>query len=188
MSKKVSDRELAHTEVIGGNEWLQLQNRIYDDNVKYTVMHEVRCNGNIVVILPYKSKDGELSYMFRNELTPPWNPNYQVMSSITGGVDTNDTVEKTAIKELKEETGFLAIESMLEPMGTVYGSKASDTVYHLFAINVGNCVQVKSQPEGLESEAENVWVPARDLNAVADAADPMVYALYVRHSIAMINS
>lgn len=182
VNEAVKVRKIVETNILGGDQWLQLKEHVYDDGAKYTFSHELRCDGQIVAVLPYRFTDnGKLEYLFRHESTAIWSPNELILSTITGGVDPGMSVEATAIKELKEEAGYLVVETMLEPLGTCFGTKSTDTVYSLFAVNVGNAVKVPAKgQDAMEVESENCWYDAANLLALDIAKDPFVFVLFAK--------
>ena len=169
-----------------GNKWLELRELILpDQGVKgYTFSHETRCSGHIVTILPYKTdSDGNLTeIMVRREVTPCWEMK-PVMSSITGGVEKDDDGELdplgTAALELREEAGLNVDQSKIESLGTCYGVKSSDTVYHLYATDASNAPKQKAEGDGsrLEKLAWCEWAKPKDLK---DAMDPLLAMLFIK--------
>lgn len=184
-------RKLESKQTLGGNKWLELQEHTYNDGTKYTVVHESRCNGNIVIILPYKVDDKlGLQYLVRNEMTPPWSLTELVPSSVSGGIDSlGDNPLKTALKELKEECGYLASESNVIPLGTSYGVKCADTIYHIFAVDVTSVAEIPpSAPDTFESEAQNEWISASDYDKIVSVKDPLWSIAYVRHAMHLLKN
>jgi len=166
-------------ELLCDNEWLQLKNMVDKENDinGYVFSHEIRCNGKIVAIMPYCKNRG---LMLRSEVTPCWHPTEEQLSSITGGVDTGNTVEETAIHELKEEANIDATEGDLINLGECRGTKSTDTVYHLFGIDVTGVEDIgKGEGDGsaLEAKAHCLFVPAVEAYT---AVDPIVGMLYLR--------
>jgi len=169
-----------------GNKWLELRELILpEQGVKgYTFSHETRCSGHIVTILPYKvDSDGNLTeIMVRREVTPCWEMK-PVMSSITGGVEKDDDGELdplgTAALELREEAGLNVDQSRIESLGTSYGVKSSDTVYHLYVTDASGLSSGKGEGDGshLEKLAWCEWVKPPELK---NAMDPLLTMLFVR--------
>ena len=161
------------------NEWLSLRT-VEDpdwDNIPYTYSHEIRCNGEIVGVLPYRwEKDGSLSFMLRSEVTPCWGRD-ACISSITGGLEEDLTPAETAILELDEEAGLIVTAEELIPLGACRGTKSSDTVYHLFACDVTGKERHEPQGDGsiMEELAHCFWS-----KNVHDAIDPLVPMMVYR--------
>jgi hypothetical protein len=162
-------------EKLFGDEWLELRRLTDPENGVngYTYYHEVRCNGAVVSVLPFRYlEDGSIEYLLRQEVTPCWTME-QVPSSFTGGVETEDPTED-ALRELEEEAGFVV--DQLIPLGTCRGPKCADTVYHLFAADVTGLQEGTHEGDGsaFEAAADNVWVKQ------IHAEDPLVYVLAMR--------
>lgn len=169
-----------------GNKWVELREMVDPDKgVKgYVYSHETRCDGHIVTILPYRTdpKGNLTEVMVRMEVTPCWVMK-PVMSSITGGVEKDDEGKldplATAVLELHEEAGLKVDPSEIKSLGTCYGVKSSDTVYHLFAVDANDATEVKAEGDGseLEKKAWCEWVNPKKL---IDAQDPLLTMLFVR--------
>ncbi len=145
----------------------------------YEMLHEKRSNGHIVAIMPYFSWANATRYLLRQEMVPPWDTTRQVLCALTGGVDLGDDVVRTAIKELHEESGYRATQdSEWLDLGNCYGTKSTDTIYHLLAINVRNLGE-PDEPEGdgskMEGDGTYQWV-----DDLRDCVDPLAYVLYCR--------
>ena len=150
--------------VLMDNDWVQLCEMTDDQPPRingYVYSHEKRCNGNIVAALPHKviteNRNGEfvkvLSFLFRVEATPCWRGKTPVPSSFTGGIDYDMREFGPALtmaKELREEAGISSINANnLISLGTCFGTKSCDTVYHLYTVRLTN-----SQHDTLEVESE----------------------------------
>ncbi len=172
--------EIKNTEVLGENQWLQLIEAEYSDGSKYTLVHETRCNGAIVGVLPFRrGESGNVELLVRNEFTPCWNFGLNP-SSVTGGVDTGDTVLKTAAKETREETGYFVTEKDMIPLGTCYGMKCADTVYHLYAVDVTGKAEIPIESDGNESKAQNYWIDYLNGDEITKIVDPIWAITYMR--------
>lgn len=154
---------MTKTKTLFSNSWLSLmQVEDPDRGVSgYVYAHETRSEGKIVLVLPFRSKsDSQFSgieVLFRREVTPAWDMNSK-LSGITGGVEEEDPAED-ALRELEEEAGYTVTREDLIFLGTTYASKAMDTVYHLYAVNVGDKTPQKAGGDGsrLESEGSVEW-------------------------------
>ena len=159
------------------NKWLSLKIMKYPEKGinGYVFSHETRCNGKIISILPFKkTPSGNYMYLLRKEVTPCWNPDQQVISSITGGVD-NDDISTTVIHEMIEEGGYeITLENIIS-LGTTYGVKSSDTVYYYFTIDLTGFKRKIATGDGseLEKQAECYWS-----DTISGAVDPLLYTSY----------
>ena len=149
----------------------------------YEYLHEDRCNGNIISILPYRlnndivRRDNPYDFLLRYEMTPCWDMEKNVYSSITGGVDIGDDVVESVLKELKEEAGYTVTKDELIYLGTCFGTKSSDTTYYLFTVNLSYKEEGEATGDGsyLEDQAHCEWV-----DDISVAEDPLVYTSFYR--------
>jgi hypothetical protein len=152
-----------------------------EEDYKYEFLHESRCDGNIVAILPRSSLHG---YLVRHEFTPCWGTELN-LSSITGGweKDRHETPIDTVIEELREEAGIvLNTEDSIKSLGTCRGTKSSDTLYHLFEVDLDlgyTEVPIEGDGSSLEAKAHNEWCKS-SMTLVRDGVDPMLLVLYTR--------
>lgn len=165
------------TEILYENEWVDLRvMREPESGVNgYVFSHERRCDGNIVAVLPFNPEEG--TYWLREEVTPCWGM-APSLSALTGGVESGDTPETCAIEELREEAGILALPKHLISLGTCRGTKSTDTIYHLFAVDVTHAtgrMAIMGDGSCLESLARMVVV-----HDIAGAVDPLAYVLHYR--------
>jgi hypothetical protein len=160
------------------NDWVSLRElSCPSKDIKgYSFLHETRCDGKIISILPYKTVDEDYEFLIRKEVTPCWSLSPE-FSSITGGDEGN--VVKTTIMELKEEAGYDVDESELIDLGICYGTKSSDTIYSLFSVNLTDKKkgEVAGDGSSLEKIATCVWVKALFLLKVKD---PLASTLFLR--------
>lgn len=149
----------------------------------YEFIHESRCDGKIISILPFRRTENEaheteIQILLRQEVTPCWIMNKRVLSSITGGFEGGDPRD-TAILELKEEAGYIAEKSELISLGTCFGPKCADTVYYLYSINLTNKEKIDASGDGseLEKKAYCEWSQIHD---IVNAKDPLASTTLIR--------
>lgn len=162
------------------NKWLAIKEVVEPEQGVhgYTFMHEKRCEGKIVVVLPFKNNpDGSTWYLLRREITPCWGM-APAVSAITGGVEGVDPAI-TAMQELEEESGFTCRPIDLIPLGTSHGTKSVDTTYYLFAVNVTGRTPGKAKGDGSELETVATVGWARDED-IPQVEDPQVALAYLR--------
>lgn len=125
----------------------------------YTFSREVRCDGVIVSIVPFRVKGNALEFLARLEVCPAHGPDLQ-LCSITGGLNPNERAEETAQKELWEETGYQVKLDELIPVGQVRPSKSADTTAHLFAVDLTGKAHATPLGDGsrFEADASVQWV------------------------------
>jgi len=164
------------------NKWLSLK-KLYGPTGEYVISHEERCAGKIVAVLPYVPDSvGRESYVIvRNEFTPPWSQSELQMSSITGGVDEGEEPVVAAARELFEETGMKAPVSELVSLGTVRGTKSSDTMYYLFTVDVSKYLKDYKEVTGEddnEKRAHNTTIIP--VNENPEIRDTILHSLLYR--------
>ena len=159
-----------NSKILHKGDWVSLRRlALKNKNIDgYEYLYEDRCNSNIISILPFKKNIdfNKLSPMFTNfndikefefllrfEAVPHISLDKVIPTSITGGCDISHSVIFTAIKELKEESGYLIEESNLINLGSVFGTKSSAGIYHLFAVDLSNIKQTEKLT--VETELEN---------------------------------
>lgn len=159
------------------------------DEYKYEYLHESRCGGTIVAVLPVKFDENGMNMMVRYEFTPCWGDGLHV-SSITGGFekDKHDTIIDTVIEELREEAGIkLNNELKIKSLGTCRGTKSSDTLYHLYLVDLSDDsaweeVEIETDGSALEGKAHNEWITNSEDTLFDDGVDPLLYVMYTRWS------
>jgi hypothetical protein len=163
---------------IAETKWLQLKRMVEpEQGVKgYDFVHEIRCNGEIISILPFRMNAGKKEYLIRHEVTPCWGME-PVVASITGGCDGDGPLED-ARRELEEEAGYSVDKDEIIELGVCRGTKSSDTVYHIFTVDLTGKEKSNSNGDGSELEAKAwcEWVS----EFADDLQDPMLAVALVR--------
>lgn len=179
-------------ELIHQTPWLELR-KITDKNCSgYYYARENSCDGMKVSVLPYryvayKPISTEFPWMYmeflvRDEKTPCWMdyPNASV-SSITGGFekDHHYDVKETAAREVWEEGGFEVSPEELEIAGVYHGSKAMDTKYAVFLVDLTGRHPHPDAGKGdgttLDSEGTVRWVSWKALKI---SRDPFIHTAF----------
>lgn len=167
-------------ELLHANEWVSLRKVVAPDLgiSGYVYSHETRCGGRIVAVLPFRITPAGLQVMVKCEVTPCWSVDEPIPSALTGGWEGGDPAED-AVRELWEEAGYEATTDELLRLGSCRGTKSTDTVYDLYAVDVTRKVQQEAPGDGtrLESEAETRWLDDDDVNIISD---PVVALVYLR--------
>jgi 8-oxo-dGTP pyrophosphatase MutT (NUDIX family) len=173
-------------ETLCENKWLSLKKIVAPEKgcQGYVFSHETRCNGNIVVILPYRHnktmmrRDNPYDFLLRHEITPCWNIDEPVISSITGGVDPGNSPIQTARLELLEEAGYKADLEDFVFLGECYGIKSSDTIYSIYTIDLTEYLEAgEALGDGSELESK-AWCAWHD--SILDADDPILAMAYIK--------
>lgn len=169
-----------------GNEYLQL--RIIDNpgfpGDGYTYFHEIRCDGKIVSILPFKMGGNDrIQFLLHRGVTPAWT-NDPILTSITGGMEEGSPI-LTAVREMKEEAGYEIEESDLIELGSCYGVKCADTLYYLYGVDLSEKQPGDNPGDGSSGEEyeSTVWV------SFPESDDPLVSTLILRllKSLGVVN-
>lgn len=167
-------------EVLYENEWVSLRRVVEPERGigGYVYSHETRCGGRILAVLPFRFGPAGLEVMVKCEVTPCWSVDEPIPSALTGGWEGGDITED-AVRELWEEAGYQATPGELIRLGMCRGTKSTDTVYELFAVDVSRKVQHEAPGDGtrLESEAETAWLTGDEVHVVSD---PTVAVMYLR--------
>lgn len=147
--------------VLFKEEWLSVK-----ENNGYSYIHEERCNGILVSILPWRqyNKHEKMEFLMRMETCPAHGNNHEFCGIIGGYDDTSYTIEETAIKEVKEETGFDINLKRLNSLGWVWDSKVADTKVYLFTADLTGLEQGIATTDGTELEKNSycVWAPIKE--------------------------
>lgn len=165
---------------IAGNKWLCLKEmKVPKIGISgYTFIHNVHSAGHCVAILPFVEDAGG-RFLLREEIVPPWGLTPS-RCSITGAWDDQtESFSETASRELYEESGYKANPGGLISLGTCRGTKATDTIFHLYAINVAGLDLSDAPGDGspLETKASTVWCKPEE---AVQCADPLVALMIMR--------
>lgn len=142
---------------------------IYKKDGWYTFYRHPGTN-QAVCILPYRRAKNEnpgpnivVEYLVREENIPVFGG--MSFTSVTGGVEEGETESECALRELMEETGFLVKEDDLEYWGRSYRSKMSDSVTHLYTVDVTDLEQGEIKGDGSKGEegASVHWLTDDDI-------------------------
>lgn len=151
-------------------------------NMKYFYLHESRCDGNLVAVLPFKKENNKILYGLRKEICPPWDKDKFTICSLTGGVDKG-TPREAAQLELKEEAGIFANYNDFIFLGKTFRDKASDTIVHLYAIDITGKEIGEATTDGTEAEKVSSMIWEED---ISKSLDPLSYTLF--YKLQQLNS
>jgi len=135
----------------------------------YFFVREVRCNGVIVGMIPFRMFNGQVQYLARLEITPPHNDQPE-LCCITGGLEPEQTLESCAVTELYEESGYRIEKEELLFLGTVRPSKSSDTTVYLFSVDLTRQIQDLPKGDGTrwEQDASVRWLSREEAIQIKD--------------------
>lgn len=164
-------------EVLKHNKWISLKRLNSDDPAVdgSVYSHETRCDGQVISVLPYRKTDTGHEFLLRREVTGPWGSAPQ-LSTITGGYEGRDPRD-TAVKEVLEEAGYqVQVDDLIE-LGTCFAAKSSDTINHLYAVDLTGKSRGEADGDGsaAEEEATTVWS-----SHVHETKDPLAYVAMFR--------
>jgi 8-oxo-dGTP pyrophosphatase MutT (NUDIX family) len=169
-------------EITAENRWLSLRlMKVPELGINgYAYVHTIFSDGNCIAILPFKQEGGVFQVLLRKEVVPPWGLSPSLCSITGAWDDQTETFEQTALRELYEEAGFTADYDEIIFLGTCRGTKATDTTFHLYAVNVTGKTPVEAPGDGtfLEAQATTVWCTLEE--ATKDTPDPLVCTLVLR--------
>ena len=170
-------------DILHEDEWISLRKIRWPEKsiYGYTYSHETRCNGQIISILPFKIEASGMMILLRSEVTPCWDTEKPIISSITGGVEKDHVGPNvTASHELWEEAGYKASPEEFISLGTCRGTKSCDTIYHLFSIDLTD-IPRKGEGSGDGSELETLahcfWAKPTKIIKIED---PIAHVCFTR--------
>lgn len=188
-----------HIDTLHETTWLNLHQVVAPEYGVhgYVYAHEVRCGGNIAIILPFRvvtdagtchdaentscdcdgGPEAHFEVLLRHEVVPCWNIAEKLPVSISGCYSSDDgEIINTAVRELCEESGYGVDKNRLTPLGTCCGVKSSDTIYHLYAVDLTDVERDAECGDGdgseLERDASCEWVHE---NEIIHSPDPLVH-------------
>ena len=160
-------------EVLFKDKWMELRKK---DNW-YTYAHNTHGDG--VAVLGTRQISGMVrQYLVRVEHTPPHGIGFRY-TSLTGSIENGDLPRTTAVRELKEESGFIVSPDELIDLGWVYPSKFSDYKQHLFLVHLDGREQGEIEGDGSKGEegASVIWM---SISAALAVNDPSIGATVAR--------
>lgn len=181
-------------ETLYSNPWISIR-YLEEGDIKYTYFHDDYSKSYAIAVLPYRHKDyfsptGELEYLLRKEVVPPWNLgrldigesiSTRKIVSLTGSLESENieikNVFNKAIEEIREESGYIVEEKDLIYLGHSYISKKSDGIVFLFAVDLTGFDDGEELGDGthLESLSESFW--SSDIDS---SEDSLTYVLYYK--------
>ena len=123
------------------NDWINVVER----DGWYT-MYEAGTNEGVTILI----LDSNNNVLVRYENCPPHGG--MGPTSFTGMVEKGETPLQTAIKELREESGYIAKPEDLLPLGYYYPSKMSALKMHCFSFNASGQIPQPLQGDGTKGE------------------------------------
>ena len=156
------------------NEWMEIR----EIDGWYTMAHNTKGDG--VAVLGYDKDSSKI--LVRTEHNPAHGEGFR-RTSLTGTIEGGITLLETAVKELKEESGYEADPSEFTELGVVFPSKFSDYRLYLFAVDLTGKQQGAIEGDGTEGEAgaDVEWVAVTE--AIRTVDDPSMCACILKLSL-----
>jgi 8-oxo-dGTP pyrophosphatase MutT (NUDIX family) len=173
--------------VLFENKWVTVKERELNNGIQWVFAHHAWCNGKGVAVLPYLTRryndwdinDVSYLYLARMEICPAHSPEPK-LCAVAGGMDKPGEIPvEVAVRELYEETGYIATLGDAIYLGSVYPSKGSDTEMYLFAVDVTSLPRSKPTGDGsmIEALASTKWV---NRNEAIFSSDPLLALMVSR--------
>lgn len=172
--------------VLFKNKWLSVVERTLDNGIKWVFGRHEWCNSAGIAILPFRRvvtnpgwNYSELRFLGRVEICPSHSPEPK-LCAVAGGMDKEgESPVQVAVRELYEETGYIAREKDIIDLGTARPSKGLDTTMHLFAVDVTDLERVEPPGDGglIEQLASTKWI---NRNEAVFSQDPLLATLVAR--------
>mmetsp|Transcript_27920 Transcript_27920/g.67926 ORF Transcript_27920/g.67926 Transcript_27920/m.67926 type:complete len:210 (+) Transcript_27920:84-713(+) len=121
MSSNKTDPKVTGKETVASTRWLKLEALTYTDETgqerKWNCVSRTTTQpdtADAVIIIPMlKAKDGKMETILVEQFRPPVGKN--TMEFPAGLIDKSETPEQAAMRELKEETGFIGSSTSTVP-------------------------------------------------------------------------
>lgn len=154
-----------------------------------TVIQEKK-DGVTVLPFDFSRPDGKYYYCLHEQMNAMGHDR-PVLCSLTGSMDPGEDPLGTALRELREESGYVVRQSSMMQLSKdyVHTYKACTKKTWLFAADLKGHVQVDPIGDGstIEEEAYCVWVSAEEVLASRDNLLLATYAL-LKHQLQKLNS
>lgn len=149
------------SELLFKNEWLEVRKKDY-----YIYIHYPDGNGQGVLILPYRKENGQYRFLGVNEVCLA-HEEFPELYAVGGGMLPSGDALESAVKEMKEETGYTIEKERFASLGTCYLSKSCDTIMHLFCVEIteDDIQDLSNLGDGTigEENISPVWVDEEEL-------------------------
>lgn len=158
--------------------WIELMQRKSNENGTYIYIREPwLVDGKAVSILPFRRESGTgyIQFLLRCEMSDS-----PVAGTVKGGMDKEgETPIECAVRELAEETGFIAETFNMIQLGQVRPSKLSTTKLYLFAVDVTDLPHQEPTGDGTLNEANATCQWVSEMDAIG-YEDPLIHATILR--------
>jgi 8-oxo-dGTP pyrophosphatase MutT (NUDIX family) len=157
--------------LLWSNEWMEV---LLKDGW-YTFFRTKKGDG--VCVLGFRFCNNEPEYLVRVEHTPPHGAGL-IKTSLTGGIEQGETALETAVKELKEESGYEVDPNEMIDLGWMYPTKQGSDKVYLYAVNLDGKTSGNIIGDGSKGEegAYCLWMNEADTLAIPQAGIGMAMA------------
>lgn len=166
--------------VLYSGKWLSIIER----DGWYVFSQETTSKGVVYVLVFDKTKK-EKPILGRFEICPAHGDKTQILTSITGGVNIKKEPLDIAVEEVYEEAGYRVLPEKVISLGKVNLTKSTDTIGHLYAMDVTGLERGKTLGDGSFGEMDSYcdWV---SIEEAAGCKCPVMSALLLRWRIKCI--
>ena len=141
-----------------------------------------------VMILLYRT-DSELSVLGRFEMCPAHDDKVPALTTIAGGIESNETPKEAIVREAYEEAGYnLSLDDVVS-LGRCNLSTNQDTLVYLFAADVTGLSRKTAPGDGTRGEqgAYCDWVtPQQAIQSKSAFMSTMIMRLFVKKGVRII--
>jgi 8-oxo-dGTP pyrophosphatase MutT (NUDIX family) len=153
---KIRGNKVPEIKTLFETKWLALKKMILAEwGTEYVYVHSVHSDGEAVAVLPHRINDGQIEFLLRKEIVPPWSLELSPCS-LTGSHEGGELID-TAVREVKEESGYTVEPEWLTYHGFVRNSKASTTKVHLYSVDLTGIEAGKPDGDGSVLEAMGTY-------------------------------
>jgi 8-oxo-dGTP pyrophosphatase MutT (NUDIX family) len=147
---------LPKIETLFATKWLELKKMILEEwGVEYIFVHSAHSEGQAVAVLPHRIHDGQIEFLLRKEIVPPWSLDLSPCA-LTGSYEGGDPID-TAVMEIREESGYVVEPEWLTYYGVARNSKASTTRVHMYGVDLTGIEPGEPLGDGSVLEAKGMY-------------------------------
>lgn len=124
----------------------------------YVFSQETNSKGVVYILIV--DREEEKPILGRFEICPAHKDETQTLTSITGGINIKREPIKVAVEEIYEEAGYRVSPEQLVSLGKVNLTKSSDTIGHLYVVDVTGLERGEAPGDGSFGEIDSYcdWI------------------------------
>lgn len=144
----------------------------------YVFSQETTSKGVVYVLVVDRSREKPI--LGRFEICPAHGDKSQTLTSITGGVNIKREPLDVAVEEVYEEAGYRVSPEQVVALGKVNLTKSTDTIGHLYAVDVTGIEQGEAPGDGSFGEIGSYcdWV---SVDEARECKCPVMSTLLLRY-------